>query len=221
MGGVNPETLDIANNLLQIAIVACAAAWSARRAALRREAAFALLAGALGCFLLGDVFYALHLWLAGDIPIVFSAADLSYLGFYAFLIAICLERLHGMGAGQRRGAKRRRIAALAAPAAVVLFHIAYIAIYPDILFNNLIFCALISTLAYFSLWLFLASGPGAESPRHPMRAFYGAVLAYLLVELAMYLVSSLGLYWPGIALDFALTLFYPLLARALKKGVGA
>jgi hypothetical protein len=215
------EALDMANNLLQIVVVAGATAAAARCAAERRAVVFALLAGALGCFLLGDVFYTLHLRLANDAPIIFSAADLSYLGFYAFLIAVCLERIHGWDAARRQRARAYRRVAFVAPILTILFHIAYIAIYPDILFNNLIYCALMSVLTYYVFWLFLASGGGDARSHRPMRAYHGIVLSYLFIELVMYLFSSLGLPAPAIALDFVLTFFYPPVVRALKKGVDA
>lgn len=213
------EKLDIANNAVQIVVVGAATFWAVRCEMhnAQRRAAFHLLAGALFCFFLGDVFLLLHILFAGDSPIVFSAADLSYLGFYTFLTAVCLEEAHNWSPAQREAADFFHHTALLGPVAVVLFHIAYHIIYSDIFFNNLIYCLLMAVLVYEVLRHCLV----ARKLGDPMGEYHRVVLLYLCLEMVMYAFSSFGWFIPTIAMDFVLTFFYPLMVRAMLKGAGA
>ena len=148
-----------------------------------------LLGGAYACFLMGDLFLAFHYMIIGEWPYIFSAADISYIGLYCFLIAVSLEHSGDWTEEQRQAAKQYRQAALIAPAVVILSLIMCIVFYPDILFNCILYSLPLSFLGYYSLLSFFVARKTREE-KPSMYFYYIAVLLFLSVELGMFMVSS-------------------------------
>jgi len=208
------ETVHLINQFIQIACLSAAAVLAAHR----RGWLFRLLAGAYGCYLLGDVFYMLHMWIYGQFPSGFSVAYLSYIGTYFFLLSINLWLVGEWTDEQKKALRPYRKVSLAAPVAVIVLHCVYY-IRDGGFFINLLFCVPLSFLAYYSLLMLLAGGveSGLEPPP---RRYHGAVLLYVLAENMMFLGSSLGSDAMYIAFDLMMSFTMLLMYRAAAKGAG-
>lgn len=155
---------------------------------------FYLLAGVNASFFMGGVFVTLHYAIASEYPLIFSAADLSYIGMYCFLIAIDLTLVGAWSETQRQTAQKYKRVSLLGAAVVVVFHIIYIAIYPEIALNYVLYCIPLAFLGYHALLMALVS----RETRNEKLSLYGyhkTVLLFLAVELLMFLSSSIGI-WP-------------------------
>lgn len=80
---------EIIDNLFQVLVLFSAMAASAVTACKRKSRDFLLLAGGYGCFMMGTLYYVLHLIITGDIPQIFYVAEISgwrhICSFYLFL----------------------------------------------------------------------------------------------------------------------------------------
>lgn len=217
------ELLSRISEFGQVGVLIVLVIWALRCAATcRKRWLFQLLAGAFICFLLGDLYLMLHAWIMEDWAFVFSPADVSWLGLYGFFIAIDTGLISEWTEQERRQADRYRRLAWLGPAVVVAFHIAYIALYPEIWLNNLIFGIVLSFLGYYAVLMFCTSR-GEGSIQAPMHRYHGAVLFFVVTELILFLVSSFG-YYPLIlyyAILYALTAGLCVMVPAAKKGVTA
>lgn len=214
------ETIDLINQFIQLVCMAAAAVISARRSMRRGGAWFyQLLTGAFGCYFLGDLFYTLHFMILRDYAVGFSAADLSYLGSYCFLLSIDLGLTGEWTDAEKQSVKRYRRAALMAPAAVVILHIVYVYLAGNPV-NNALFCIPLAYLSYYSLLLFLMSGRGGEGAPS-MHRYHGTVLLFLFAENMMFLTSSFGLDAPFIVFAAMMSVTVLLISRAAGKGAAA
>ena len=218
------KTLDFISYIVGGAL---AAAWGARsfwRARREKDGSllFYLLCGFYACIFMSDIYYLLA-WTVEDYPFLLSPGDLSWVGALAFLITIALDLTDGWTPEQRKAAGRYRLPALAAPAVCIAFNIAYISIYPDILFNYLLYAVPTVILSYFALWLFLAEYKGGALPG--LQPYHLAVLVWIVVQLFYDLFSTLG--WdygyavPFVICSWLLTLTTAGVYFAAKKGVDA
>jgi len=214
------ETIDLINQFIQLACMAAATALAARRAMRNRESwFFQLLAGAFGCYFLGDLYYTLHLLILGDYAVGFSAADLSYLGSYSFLLSIGLGLTGEWSNADKRAAKQYRRAALTAPAVIILLHILYVYLSGNPV-NNALFCVPLAFLAYYTLLLFLTGGKDKKN-EPSLRGYHWTVLLFLFVENMMFLTSSLGFELLFIVFDIMMSVTVLLMVRAAGKGAAA
>jgi hypothetical protein len=180
-----------------------------------------LLSGAYICFFMGDLVGALNYIIVDAYPYVFSAADVSYIGLYCFLIAIALELIGAWTENRRQIERKYRFAALTAPVVIIFSHIAYIIIYPDIIINYIIFCVPLSFLGYYTLLLFFVSRKTRNEKTPPsMYKYHKTVMLFLAIDLILFLVSSLGWYFWSIIMGIALVVPTVMLLPAAKKGVG-
>ena len=214
------ETIDLINQFMQLGCMAVATVLATRHA-IRNDGEwfFQLLAGAFGCYFLGDLFYTLHLLILSDYAVGFSVADLSYLGSYCFLLSISLGLTGEWTDSDKRVAKPYRRVALTAPLIILLLHVAYVYLAGNPV-NNALFCILLSFLAYYTLLLFLMSGKGTEN-EPSLRGYHGMVLFFLFVENMMFLISSLGFGIPFLAFDIMMSVTVLLMVRAARKVVAA
>jgi len=218
------KTIDFISYIAQSALCA---AWGIRsflRAQKRKDSSllFYLLSGFYACVFMSNIYYLLT-WTVEDYPFLLSPGDLSWVGALAFLITIALGFTDGWPPGQRKAAGRYRVPALAAPAVCIAFNIAYIAIYPDLIFNYLLYAVPTVILSYFALWLFLTEHKDGALPG--LQSYHLTVLVWIAVQLFYDLFSTLG--WDyGYAVPFEicswlLTLTTAGVYFAAKKGVDA
>ena len=175
--------MDIISCIIQLIVLGFLVVWAVWKTEKTRLPQ--ILAGAFGCYFLGTVFWTLHFFIRNDWPRGFSAADLSYIGFYCFFItaAMDLKAMRTDGERARARAKRNRLAALAASAVVLAFHTAYVLLAGGLV-NNILYCIPLSFLLYHALSGFIAGGA--------YRRYHAAVLTTFTLELIILLVSSFG-----------------------------
>jgi hypothetical protein len=144
---------------------------------------YKLIVGAFCCYLMGAVFWFFYYGLTGDWPQVFSAADLSWLGFYSFMLAANLSLIEKWTEEQKHAAKKTRLPALAVPVVALWFHIQYVLDKEGILVNNISSFVLIALWGYFSLMPLLAFR------KSPARYYYLLSLLTMILELLIFLFS--------------------------------
>ena len=176
------ETIaDIISCIIQLIVLGALVIWAVRQT--KEPWLFQILAGAFGCYFLGTLFWTLHFFIRNDWPRGFSAADLSYIGFYCFFITAAIGLKAMRTDAERARAGHYRLAALAASAVVIAFHAAYVLLAGGLV-NNILYCIPLSFLLYHSLSGFIAGGA--------YRRYHSAVLIVFTLELIIFLVSSFG-----------------------------
>jgi len=209
------ETIDLIIQFMQLICTGAATILAVRYALGRREDwFFQLLAGALGCYFLGDLFYTLHLLITGVYPAGFSADDFSYISSYCFLLSIGLGLTGEWTEGQKEDAKKYRRVSLIGPGVIILLHIAYAYLAGNLLYNALT-CVPLAFLAYYTLLLFLSGGTCGSRPS--LRRYHGMVLLYLFAESMMFLTSSYGSYEAFLVFDFMMCVTVLLMVHAAGK----
>jgi hypothetical protein len=181
---------------------------------------FYLLAGVYISFFAGGLFVTMHYAIANEYPLIFSAADIGYIGMYCFLITIDLALADAWGEAQKRAAQKYRRVSLLGPAVVIIFHIAYIIIYPDITLNNVLYCIPLAFLGYFALLAYLVSR-GTREQKPNLHSYHKTVLLFLCIELLMFLFSSIGIWLLTSTFWISLEVPIILLFLTMKKGVDA
>ena len=83
---------EIFDNLFQILILFSVMAASAVTACKKKSRDFLLLAGGYGCFMMGTLYYVLHLIITGKVPQIFYVAEISWLAAYLFFLSLSLSR---------------------------------------------------------------------------------------------------------------------------------
>jgi len=210
------ETIDLIHQFIQLACTGAVTILAARYAIARRgDWFFQLLAGAFGCYFLGDLFYTLHMLITGVYPAGFSADDLSYVSSYCFLLSIGLGLTGEWTDAQKEDAKKYRRVSLTGPVIVVLLHAAYAYMAGNLLYNALT-CVPLAFLSYYTLLLFLSAGEG-YGPRPSLRRYHGTVLLYLFAECMMFLTSSFGSYEAFMVFDVLMSVTVLLMLRAAGK----
>ena len=83
---------EIIDNLFQILVLFGAMIASAVTACKRKSRDFLFLAGGYGCFMMGTLYYVLHLIIIGDVPQIFYVAEISWLAAYLFFLSLSISR---------------------------------------------------------------------------------------------------------------------------------
>lgn len=85
-------SFEIIDNLFQVLVLFGAMIASAVTACKRKSRDFLLLAGGYGCFMMGTLYYVLHLIITGDVPQIFYVAEISWLAAYLFFLSLSISR---------------------------------------------------------------------------------------------------------------------------------
>ena len=201
---------DVVSCIIQLIVLAVLVFWSARQ---RGETwLFQIITGAFGCYFLGTLFWTLFYFIRDDWPSIFTAADLSFIGYYCFFIAAALG-LKGMWSEEERDrAGRGRAAAFVSVFVVLAAHVAYVLLAGGLV-NNILFFIPLAFLFYYTVSGIFASGV--------YRRYHNAVLIVFVLELLIFLVSSFGwnsLYYVFTYIQMAA---WFLIIPAAKKGAEA
>ncbi len=208
-----------------LALAACFALALAR--ALRgRSTTWVTMTCFYACMLLGNAYWLGYLLVFGETPHYSHIADLGWAAGYVFLLMLVAE------SDKRRGVSAPIPAAWAPVAACVACCAYYIATSGDPLLN-LVDNGLLAAVGFFAVRGICArdgASPGEDPGRADLsrnRAFHWAALAFVAVEQALWLSSSLlvpgpiGEANPYIVANFALTLSYAVILACAWKSEGA
>ena len=202
------ETMfDIISCIIQLIVLATLVVWLIRQD--NKPWLFQFIAGAFGCYFLGTLFWTLHFFIRNDWPRGFSAADLSYIGFYCFFLTATMGLKTMWLDEEDSRARSGRLIALAAPAVVIAFHAAYVLLAGGII-NNILYCIPLSFLFYHSLLGFIAGGV--------YRRYHAAVLTVFILELLIFLVSSFGMDTLYYIFTYIQMMVWPFVVFTAKKG---
>ncbi|MDR0839408.1 MAG: hypothetical protein LBN99_07170 [Oscillospiraceae bacterium] len=177
-----------------------------------------MLAGAFLCLALSDLLWNLYQTILHEYPMDFTASDISWIGYYLFLLSINFSLTAKWTAEDKRVTRHFLPLSLIAPVLATLFHLSFYLLHGDLIINA-IYCAAFAPLAYTAFHLFLASG-GRTSIQPRLHRYHGMVLLFLASEEIMYLLSALDFYDVSILFDILLTLSALLIVNAAKGGAG-
>ena len=85
---------EIIDNLFQVLVLFSAMAASAVTACKRKSRDFLLLAGGYGCFMMGTLYYVLHLIITGDITDLLCGGNLLAGGISVLSISFFIQKKH-------------------------------------------------------------------------------------------------------------------------------
>jgi ABC-type Na+ efflux pump permease subunit len=148
-----------------------------------------MLAGCYACIFMCNVFYTLT-WLVIDYPFVISPGDLSWVGAIVFLITAAIGLTDEWTPEQKKAAQKYRFPALIAPAVCAAFNVVFIAVYPDITVNYILYFIPTAILSYHALRLFLAAR--RRGIQAAMRRYHFVTLIWIAFQLLHDLFSTLG-----------------------------
>jgi hypothetical protein len=211
------EVIDLIHTWIQLLVFAAAAVIAVRRS-LRdpKDWLNRMLAGAFLCLTVSDLLWDLYQTILSSYPMDFTASDISWIGYYCFLLAINLTLTQSWAPEVKRKARGLFPLTLVAPVLAVMFHVSFVLLHGSP-FINAIYCAAFTPLAYTSFRLFLASGRQVGIQPH-LRHYHAMVLLFLACEEVMYLLSAFDMYDESILLDMMLTVFALLIVSAAKGG---
>ena len=189
------DTIECICFVAEAVLAATCGLLSFRRAGKRKETSLFcfLLAGFYACVFMSDAFFLIT-WFVEDYPFVFSAGDISWVGGFFFLITATLSLMDKWTPEQHRAARKYRLPALAVPGVCVAFNVVYIAIYPEILVNYLLYAIPTVILSYLAFWLYLAGKKGGVQAN--MSVYHRAVMLWIAVQLFYDLFSTYSDYYP-------------------------
>lgn len=198
---------ELIDNFFQIIMLCCAALASFLYAVRYRQRSFLTLALAYTCFMMGTLFFVLHLAIIGDISHVFYVSEISWIASYLFFLSMQLLRLENV----KIYASVPAILSMAAVAATSLF---WRIMGPSYLVAA-VFAFVIGILMYLSV--FLMSVKGKE---HSMDL---CMIFCIILQLMLYISSAFmndftrfNLYF---AIDIMLTISYVMLLPLLLREV--
>ena len=213
--------IESVSDAIQLLVLAVCFAFAAVRALRVRNATWVTVACFYSCMLLGNAYWLGYLLVFGESPLYSYIADMSWIAGYVFLVMLMVEGDRGRGVSAPVPVAWVPVAVCAACCAY------YIATsgYPLL---NLADNGLMAAIGFFAV-----RGIATDPPERPAgdrlaynRPFHWAMLAFVVVEQALWLSSSL--LEPGpmlvvnsyIAVGFALTLSYAaILACAWRSDV--
>jgi hypothetical protein len=211
------EIIDLIHTWIQFLVFATSAVIAAQRSFRNpKDWMNRLLSGAFLCLSLSDLLWDLYQSVLHDYPMGFTASDMSWLGFYCFLIVINFTLMSKWLPADRHAARRIFLPSLIAPVLALLFHASYYLLHGSF-YINLIYCIAFTPLAYTTFCQFLASG-GKAGVQAGLHRYHAMVLLFITAEQLMYLLSALDLYDASILLDMVLTVSALLIVRAAKGG---
>ena len=198
---------EIIDNLFQILVLSGAMIASAVTACKRKSRDFLLLAGGYGCFMMGTLYYVLHLIITGDVPQIFYVAEISWLAAYLFFLSLSISR---------RSIKGRVPSIISISCAVLIVCLIFVfQIFGPVMFFSLCFAVTEGTIVLRCM----------EVLRREMEHHFldGIMLLAVWLQILLYIVSEFikdytrfNLYF---AVDITLTLTMAYLFFALRKEV--
>lgn len=180
-----------------------------------RDEKYIYIVSAFICIVMGDFVYTLYLWINGEFPDGFSAADLSYIGACVFFIVADFNFIESWGEEKKKNIRTARIYAFAAACfafatyAVMIIEL-YIWKYP--IWNSIVYLPFILALAYYTVLCFFADIP-------QNKPYHFVIILLVFSDLMMSLFSSFGIDAVYIVFDCVWTLLFPFILKFFSKCV--
>lgn len=199
---------EIADNLFQVAVFVCMAIASGCMAVRYRDRRCLILSFAYASFMMGTLFWVLHLVITDVVPQVFCVPEISWLASYFFLISLQIVRMKGLKI-------HFSWIPLLCAAAIAGQIIHYRLMGPMLLLPE-IFAATAGTMIYLAVYRLKSAVP--------FKQMDVCFLVCMILQVSLYFVSMLiadfthfNLYFAvDITLTFSYALLLPLLLREVK-----
>jgi hypothetical protein len=177
-----------------------------------------MLCGAFMCYVLGNLYWILYFTIYWKHALFFSAADLSWLASYSFLISIDVLLMNDLTDQQRTAVKKHRTAAIVISGSVIIPTHAWMVYTGVSLFNNLCYGIAIFLAGYYSIMLLSACKK--ENVTSEMASYHVNILIFFSLIIGMFVFSCLvgNIYFLSTAFDVALTVMPFSILAAARKG---
>lgn len=192
-------SFELIDNLLQVAVLGCAAIAAVALAVRYRDRRCLILAFAYASFSMGTLFYVLHLAILGEVPQVFYVSEISWLAAYLFFLSLQILRTEKLAL---RFTWPAAGSALLFAVCVIVFHI----FGPSYLMSGLL-AVTAGAAGYLSVFR-LGSG-------RPFRQTDACMLACIVLQILLYVVSDFTRDYTRFGLYFAVDLLLTVLLTAL------
>ncbi|MGN0733040.1 MAG: hypothetical protein ACI4LC_02570 [Emergencia sp.] len=137
-------SFEIIDNMFQVAVMLTCFLTSVFFAVKRKDEMFTSLAGMYGSFMIGTLFYSLHLIIIGETPHISYCAEISWLTTFLFMMQIIIQRTGGSG-------KNFSLKA-AAGAALVVASALYNEVLGPMLLFVIAFAGISGITVYLAIW---------------------------------------------------------------------
>ncbi|MDD3832909.1 MAG: hypothetical protein PHR18_03280 [Oscillospiraceae bacterium] len=169
------------------------------------------------CFVLGELYWVLHIYIRGyEQAGVFSISDISWLGFYFFLLAACRNVFHRNIDFKDNQYRKINIISLFAPAFIIGINMVLF-LTGDSLFYTIIYTIPTAFLGYYTLRLVLTSFK--NEILKSFRTYHMTVGLILLLDNLACLALNLGFEDAEYIFKFCFALLLLLITPAVYKGV--
>lgn len=184
---------------------------------LRRDLLFLkIIAQALTCFILGECYWILHIYIKGfEQSGAFSIADLSWIGFYVFLLSACHTVFGPMGNFKNKHFKN--FISVIAPLYILVTNTA-LYLSGDSLIYTLIYCLPTVFLSYYTLRFILTSEKESRIIRG-FREYNLVVLLIMIVDNLICMALNYGFEDIEYILKFTFAIILLVITPAVYKGV--
>lgn len=194
--------LELSNNIFQILTLGVLALLTGRLILQKPNMKILLcFEGAMLCYFLGDVYWTLYFAIKGDFPYYISVADIAYVANYLFLFVFCT--IEKQEYGDYEHTKNEKISAvLLAVLSLVGCGICYLLV--GGFFWNLMYAVPLAMLGYATA-INLHRSKIIPKQRFLYR-YHISIVIFIVLNNAMFLVSSMGWNNLYITYDFLVTL---------------
>lgn len=173
---------------------------------------------ALGCFILGQLYWVLHIYIKGYEQLgSFSISDLSWIGFYIFLLSIYSSAIPTGIEVSSKEFKKYSLIALLAPTLIITTSI-LLYFTGDDMFYTIIYFIPTSFLAYYSLKYTILPGKSSKLIQ-PFRNFNIVIGLIILLDNLSCLVTNFGYTDAEYIFKFCFAMLLLLLSSTCYEGV--
>ena len=169
------------------------------------------------CFILGELYWVLHIYIRGYEQVgVFSISDISWIGFYLFLLTACRNAFHPVIDFKDKKYRKINIVSLSAPIFIIgINSVLYLT--GDSLFYTVIYTVPTAFLAYYTLRLFLTSFK--NEMLNGFRSYHMIIGLILLIDNLTCLALNLEFEYMEYIFKFCFALLLLPITAAVYKGV--
>lgn len=178
---------------------------------------FKLISEALVCFILGELYWVLHIYIKGyEQNSVFSISDISWIGFYLFLLTVCQGVFNQRANFKDKAYRKINLLSLIAPTFIISMNV-NLYFLGDSPFYIVIYLIPTTILSYYTLRCILASFN--NSMLKGFRAYHMTVGLILLVDNLVCLALDYGFEHTEYIFKFCFAMLLLCIMPTAYKGV--
>lgn len=200
---------ELYDNAFQILVLGTAALISFALSIYCHARSFLIMAFAYACFMMGTLFYTLHLAIIGDIPRIFYVAEISWMASYLFYLSLQIFRTETL--------KIRFHISSAIAAVLTSWHVVWWQIFGPFACFIVLLALTAGAIVYLSVFRMMV--------RKKYDRIDMCLILIVVLQIALYIVSAFmetftrfNLYFAvDITLTMTMAMLIPLMYREVKK----